>query len=351
MVENMDKLLVKKVVLYGAGQEAYKILTSCFCSLVSFLVDRDPQKVGTYICGKRIVDYDTFLKERNNMDVVVTISNPNEMIEKIGLNAFSLDYFRKEECCEYLDKHILLKVKFENLADYCFLFPNLENWYRPAPCSKRNKMLIQGMKTNDFSLVSSVLADIYKNDRLYQSDYIDNRPSMRLVKNILSNEQIENKNATLVDLFCGNGIFLISLLDTGIKTVGVDSCNSRIEPLKKKYGIDVYNGDAEHVCLEDSSCDYVTCFEGLEHVGNVVNCVLEINRILKVKGKCFCSVPDAKNFDCDEHVRQFDENLLFSLFSLTGFKVKTIIKLPYVNTNLSDNNIFIEAEKIENRKN
>jgi hypothetical protein len=68
---------------------------------------------------------------------------------------------------------------------------------------------------------------------------------------------------------------------------------------------------------------------------------------LKPGGIFYVSVPLGTDCDCQEHVRFFSVNMLFSMLQACCFEVENIITIPYVNENLYENNIFAGAIKRE----
>lgn len=336
------------IILYGAGINAHRILNSIMCNFVSFLVDRDPLKSGRYVYGKPIVDYDTFREKRGAIPVVITVNDVSQQLkDEIAGNVLTLEEFRKEFCVREeivraIDEQILIRRKYCNEMGICFV-SKIDNWYREQYYSKINKKLVQLMKAGNREAVDNILNNIYRDEKVYDDEYYVNRPGMRLSLNVIKNEN-DRFEGNIIDIACGHGDFLKKIQDNfKCRMVGLDGNDKRVEYLNN-YGIEAVLGSAESIPFDSNIFDYATCFECLEHLSDVVVAVKEIYRILKKGGKVFCTVPMGTNCDCDGHVRQFEESTLFSLFTISGFKVETVMRIPYLNYSIDDN-IFIEAIK------
>lgn len=130
----------------------------------------------------------------------------------------------------------------------------------------------------------------------------------------------------------------------GFVTCGVDQSISRVKYLQGK-GIDCICANVEVDFRCDRTFDVIVCQECLEHVANPVKVLKKIKTLLNPGGKVSITVPYGKNCESVTHVRQFDENKLYSLLVETGFEIVNIIKIPYLNYT-NDINLFVEAIEI-----
>lgn len=334
------------VILYGAGENARKILRSRIGETVKYLIDIDPKKIDTSIMGKKIYSIEK-LNENKNIPVVVTPTNiSKDFCEKIreskDIEWFREIYANKLEIRKRIDKSLMEQRQYENMVHYCYK-EKMDNWYREEFISETNRMLIMAMKNNDEDKILKIMDSMQPDGKFYKDELFINRPGMRLAMNIIIDEQLEFKGK-LLDIGCAHGEFIKELnKHFKCKSCGIDSDRNRLKYLVNE-DIDARFGFVEAIPYDDNEFDYVSCFECLEHVNNVVCAVSEIHRILKKGGKCFVTVPWGKFCDCEEHVRHFDENRLFSIFSMVGFKVETIMRIPYLNYSINDS-IFLEAIK------
>ncbi|PIR05760.1 hypothetical protein COV56_01080 [Candidatus Kuenenbacteria bacterium CG11_big_fil_rev_8_21_14_0_20_37_9] len=90
------------------------------------------------------------------------------------------------------------------------------------------------------------------------------------------------KDGKVLDLGCGDGLFIESLRDKGIKGVGADFSRTAIEKCKKK-GLEVYLLDVgqKNIPIENNSFDYVVMLDVLEHLLCPEELLLEAKRISK----------------------------------------------------------------------
>lgn len=136
---------------------------------------------------------------------------------------------------------------------------------------------------------------------------------------------------TLLDVGCGNGIFLnyLKANNESIKTLGIDRSESALKYLQS----DKLVGSITDLPLEDQSYDCVTCLEVLEHIPfDVYNKALkEIARVAKEylivsvpynedleenRNQC----PECKSvFNVDLHFRTFSREKMHTLFKGLGF--------------------------------
>lgn len=106
-------------------------------------------------------------------------------------------------------------------------------------------------------------------------------------KNILI-RMINEKIDKALDIGCGDGFFLETLIKLGI--------------VKEGYGIDIgdtykgdsirfYKGNAEKLPFPNNFFDAVFCIHVLEHLQNPKKCVEEIRRVLKPNKRAYVIIP------------------------------------------------------------
>jgi len=137
---------------------------------------------------------------------------------------------------------------------------------------------------------------------------------------------------SLVDIGCGNGIFLnyLSNVRKEIRSLGVDRSETALKYLK----VDKLLGNIEKIPLDEKSFDCVTCLEVLEHIpfDGYTSALSELARI--ARKYIIVSVPFNENleenrnqcphcksiFNIELHFRTFDRNKMKSLFNDHDFK-------------------------------
>jgi len=93
-----------------------------------------------------------------------------------------------------------------------------------------------------------------------------------------------------LDLGCGNGKTVSTLLDAGYAVTGIDFSSVAIEQCKDRFiGSEFYIGTICDMPFDDSSFDYITAVHVLEHLDDesLERAVSEIRRILKPSGFVF----------------------------------------------------------------
>lgn len=97
----------------------------------------------------------------------------------------------------------------------------------------------------------------------------------------------------ILDIGCGNGAQTVYFKDLANILIGIDITHPREteEPVSQAE-LKFTQGRADKLPFMDEAFSLVTSFEVLEHVDNDVNAVKEIARVLRPKGKFFCSLPN-----------------------------------------------------------
>ena len=58
---------------------------------------------------------------------------------------------------------------------------------------------------------------------------------------------MEKKGGRLLDVGCGNGLFLEKMRNLGWEVVGVETDEKAVEVARKRFGLDIYHGTLEQV--------------------------------------------------------------------------------------------------------
>jgi ubiquinone/menaquinone biosynthesis C-methylase UbiE len=99
---------------------------------------------------------------------------------------------------------------------------------------------------------------------------------------------------TLLDVPAGEGALAVRLLRLGLE---VKCCDLHPE-IFRLPDVDIKQGDLSHALpYPDSSFDYVTCIEGLEHIENPHQALREFSRLLRQGGQVILSVPNILNIE------------------------------------------------------
>lgn len=103
------------------------------------------------------------------------------------------------------------------------------------------------------------------------------------------------QNKRVLDIASGEGYGTRGLLEAGAKhVIGVDIDPEACEHARRRYGVDVRQGNGEDIPLADSSVDVVVSFETIEHVPDPKKFVQEISRVLSPGGTVVISTPETR---------------------------------------------------------
>ena len=150
-------------------------------------------------------------------------------------------------------------------------------------------------------------------DQTYKDDKYDFRPAVseyRVVAQYITN------GSKVLDLGCGQGNCLNTI--AGMKECNLYGIDISPEGIKKAQ-VEVPEatlmvGDVTNTKLEEQF-DHIVCLQTMEHLENPEDLVKEIDRLLKPGGAFFLTVPYLDHVPSSEHIREFDEKDLHSLFN------------------------------------
>lgn len=147
------------------------------------------------------------------------------------------------------------------------------------------------------------------------------------------------KNSTILDFGCGEGRYIEEFLKINpYKIIGTDISSYAINRAKKKFPkarFYAVSGD-DKLPVTSNTVDFILAADVIEHIFDVSNFLLEMNKSLKKGGKIFISTPYhglIKNliialvgFDIafnptHQHIRFFTKKSLSKLLENHGFKV------------------------------
>lgn len=100
-----------------------------------------------------------------------------------------------------------------------------------------------------------------------------------------------NSQASLLDVGCGNGAFLLRAKEMGIEAHGCEPDASAAAGCKD-MGLDVVAGDIESASYEPSSFDYITLNHVIEHVENAPELLARLLSLLKPGRTLWMALPN-----------------------------------------------------------
>lgn len=123
------------------------------------------------------------------------------------------------------------------------------------------------------------------NSWLAQEDAFDRLSRRRLAK-------LPAKAGDLLDVGAGIGQFLFHAREQFASVQGTEVSRSAIEIARRKYGINLIQGQVEALNLPPASFDVITLFHVLEHVTNPRTTVEACHRLLRADGVLVIAVPN-----------------------------------------------------------
>ena len=127
-----------------------------------------------------------------------------------------------------------------------------------------------------------------------RQDYHSKYPVATLRKKVLAQTRWYAKPQTrILDVGCGDGVYLQELSLNGYVTTGVDLSKLRLTRAKKVSSSNLVCCDAQHLPLRDETFPIILCVETLEHIPTPNLVLREIWRVLQENGIMIMSVPVA----------------------------------------------------------
>jgi len=103
------------------------------------------------------------------------------------------------------------------------------------------------------------------------------------------------KGGRLLDVGCGNGIFLEKMRSLGWEVVGVETDEKAVEVGRKRFGLDIHQGTLEEVDFPPESMDAIVMHHVIEHVVDPIGTLKECCKILKPLGRLVLITPNVES--------------------------------------------------------
>ncbi|MCX7749454.1 MAG: methyltransferase domain-containing protein [Clostridia bacterium] len=175
------------------------------------------------------------------------------------------------------------------------------------------------------------------------------------VKNKLLELQILKKNMTIVDLGAGNGYLSRAAAKFVKKVIAIDISGEMIKELNKKAkengikNIETVKSDGQDVPIKDCQADAVFASMFLHHIGEPLDVIKEMYRILKPGGIVFLAdLMEHKDKELMEKMHDiwsgFSLTQLETWFQSAGFKnisIETLEDATYKKSSRNAKNIFV----------
>jgi len=99
----------------------------------------------------------------------------------------------------------------------------------------------------------------------------------------------------LLDVGCGNGLFLDQMRQLGWEVMGVEPDGEAVSVAREKLGLEIFMGSLEETKFPDEHFDAITMNHVIEHVPDPIGLLMECHRILKPGGKMVVITPNIES--------------------------------------------------------
>lgn len=96
----------------------------------------------------------------------------------------------------------------------------------------------------------------------------------------------------LLDIGCGNGIFLQLAAARGWQAFGIEPNSTNAEMLRREHGIHIYQADFSEATVPEEEFDVVALWDLIEHVPNPCEMVKQCAKLLKPRGILVIATPN-----------------------------------------------------------
>lgn len=136
----------------------------------------------------------------------------------------------------------------------------------------------------------------------------------------------------LLDVGCATGNYLAEMRKHGWQVTGVELQVDAADYARRRFDIDVFNGDLMECQFPPHTFDVITLWDVLEHTHDPVAILKETFRILKPDGLLIFSIPNPNSvwahrfgafwigYDAPRHLHLFYGDNLQQLLAVTGFR-------------------------------
>lgn len=144
------------------------------------------------------------------------------------------------------------------------------------------------------------------------------------------------KGGRLLDVGCGNGIFLEKMRSLGWEVVGVEMDEKAVKIGRERFALDIYQGSIEEVDLPTESTDAITMHHVIEHVPDPIGALKVCLKILKPRGRLVLITPNilslghrlfkqaTAHLDPPRHLYLFEPDTLRNCAEQAGFQILEI---------------------------
>ena len=140
----------------------------------------------------------------------------------------------------------------------------------------------------------------------------------------------------LLDVGCGNGVFLDVMRQLGWEVTGVDPDGAAVTVARQKLGLQVFEGSLEEAGLPGGHFDAITMNHVIEHVPDPIGTLRECHRVLRPGGRLVVATPNISSlgrrlfddawvlWDPPRHLHLFSQSALRACAELAGLEISEL---------------------------
>jgi len=152
---------------------------------------------------------------------------------------------------------------------------------------------------------------------------------------------LNTESKTILDIGCGTGDFLESCIKNGWIINGIEPNEGARKLAVNKTKISIYVDIEEILNLNDVKFDVITMWHVLEHIPNLKEYIVILNKLLKPKGTLIIAVPNYKSYDATyygkfwaaydvpRHLWHFSQKSIELLFNKINLQVVKILPMKF----------------------
>lgn len=180
-------------------------------------------------------------------------------------------------------------------------------------------------------------------DKIYQ--LVKNYTILQKIKLINS---FNTESKTILDIGSGTGDFLVACKNNGWQVIGIEPNDKARNFALQKMNLSNTIQNPFFTSVEEliekeinKKFDIITMWHVLEHVPNLENYIIHLEKLLKPKGRLIIAVPNYKShdakfygrfwaaFDVPRHLWHFSQNSIKLIFFRIGMVVENIIPMKF----------------------
>lgn len=140
------------------------------------------------------------------------------------------------------------------------------------------------------------------------------------------------KPGRLLDIGCGDGLFMLGMKERGWEVHGLDISPVAAQ-LAREKGLEVFEGELDQAGYAEGSFDLITMWDVLEHLHDPGAHLTQAARLLKPEGSLVVTIPNPHSLDfrlfglvwtgldVPRHLYVYTRPALFQLFERAGLEV------------------------------